>query len=381
MSYRYKIPILLLISLAAFWTVSVSSPGLGLISGMVIAVAAMFAYFFFPWKTQEKKSSHQKIKVTLPPQTVEEAHQRYEQLTNNQCKPQLGALNFDVTGDPLALNFYFPIVKILSDEKVNAFYQLVKHIAEHPNFDIQFIGVEKELITERLPTSARYLVAGHLAEVFFFRQDILNRFFSKPRHFQLYTTLEAFHQDGGVKGGCYNPTRECIQLVISRLFEGFNGATPGVCPFLHELGHMLDHLDAGTGSMGRTEGLYPGLSPHDGDIFNPNARSLFIKGKRLELDRYLARCNGDFSQPMPIGSPYVFQNNGEFVAGYFEAFFRNPNYMASHNQDLFNAYSELFGYDPRKAWAEDFPNYVKKNREYYSKHEKPPQAGLTIPED
>ena len=41
MSYRYKIPILLLISLAAFWTVSVSSPGLGLISGMVIAVAAM----------------------------------------------------------------------------------------------------------------------------------------------------------------------------------------------------------------------------------------------------------------------------------------------------------------------------------------------------
>ena len=64
MSYRYKLPILLLISLAAFWTVSVSSPGLGLISGLVIAVAAVLAYFFYPWKTQEKKSSHQKIEVT-----------------------------------------------------------------------------------------------------------------------------------------------------------------------------------------------------------------------------------------------------------------------------------------------------------------------------
>jgi Mlc titration factor MtfA (ptsG expression regulator) len=77
----------------------------------------------------------------------------------------------------------------------------------------------------------------------------------------------------------------------------------------------------------------------------------------------------------------VFQNNGEFVAGYLEGFFRNPNYMSAQNPDLFSAYQELFGYDPRRAWKQDYPNYVKKNRDFYSKGEKPPKAGLTIPED
>ncbi|MBI3170368.1 MAG: hypothetical protein HYZ22_17940 [Chloroflexi bacterium] len=381
MSYRYKIPILLLIALAAFWTVSVSLPGLTLISGLVISGAAVLAYFFFPWKVPVNTAPRREYKKPEPPKSVEEAHKQFEELTSNQCQPQLGALNFMVTENSRALDHYFPIVKMLSEPEIESFYQLVQHIAEHPNFDIQLIGSNREDLTSRLPIAACYLVAGHLAETFFFRQNMLQRFLSMPRHFQLYTTFEAFHQDGGVKGGCYNPNRECIQLVLARLFEGFNGATPGVCPFLHELGHMLDHFDAGSGSMGRTEGLYPGLSPRDGEVFNPKARDLFIKGKRLELDRYLARHNGDFSQPIPIGSPYVFQNNGEFVAGYFEAFFRNPNYIASQNQDLFDAYVELFGCDPRKAWKEDFPNYVKKNREFYLKGEKPPKAGLTIPED
>lgn len=316
---------------------------------------------------------------TIQPQSVNEAYQQFEQLTNGQTHPQLAALNFDATGDVRALDHYFPIVKMLSESEIESFYQLIQAIAEHPNFDLQLIGSNKTDITAQLPKSVCWLVAGHLAEVFFFRQNILQRFLFTPRHFQLYSTLEAFHQDGGIRGGCYNPTHQSIQLVLSRLFEGFNDATPGVCPFLHELGHMLDFFDAGSGSMGRADGLYPGLSPNDGDIFNPRARDLFIKGKRLELDRYLARQSGDFSQPMPIGSPYVFQNNGEFVAGYLEAFFRNPNHIASQNQDLFDAYVELFGYDPRKAWKEDFPHYVKKNRDFYSKGEKPPKAGLTIP--
>lgn len=307
------------------------------------------------------------------------ASAKFDSLTKGQCRPQAAALDFDTTGDFRSLDFYFPIVRIL--DEVDSFYLLVQHIAGHPNFDLQLIGADKADLTQQLPASARRLVAGHLVEVFYFRQDILARFLSSPRHFQLYTTREAFQQDDGVSGGCYNPARECIQLVLSRLFEGFNGETPGACPLLHELGHMLDYFDAGSGSMGRAEGLYPGLSQADGELFNPKARKLFIEGKRLELDRYLARRRGDFSQPMPIGSPYVFQNNGEFAAGYFEAFFRNPNYIAGQNPDLFNAYVELFGYDPRKAWKVDFPQYVKKNREYYSKREKPPKTGLTLPQE
>lgn len=303
---------------------------------------------------------------------------KFESLTNGQCRPQAAALTFDSTGDFRTLDHYFPIVRMLED--VDSFYQLIQHIAQHPNFDLQLIGANKTNLNMHMPASVRHLVAGHLAEVFYFRRDILARFLSSPRHFQLYTTPEAFHQDGGVSGGCYNPSRECIQLVMSRLFEGFNQATPGVCPFLHELGHMLDAFDSGSRSMKRGEGLYPGLRVSDGDIFTPKARTLFLQGKRLELNRYLARQNGDFSQPIPVGHPYVFQNDGEFVAGYLEMFFRNPHYFCNQNTDLFMAYVELFGYDTRRAWAEDFPHYVNANRSFYASGQTPSKTRLTIPE-
>lgn len=304
---------------------------------------------------------------------------KFNSLTNGQCRPQAAALNFDSTGDLRALDHYFPIVRILDD--IDSFYQLVEHIARHPNFDLQLIGANKTDLTTHIPESVRHLVAGHLAEVFYFRRDILARFLSSPRHFQLYTTPEAFQQDGGVSGGCYNSSRESIQLVLSRLFEGFNGGAPGVCPFLHELGHMLDAFDAGSGSMKRGEGLYPGLRDSDGNIFTPKARTLFLQGKRLELTRYLTRQNGDLSQPIPIGHPYVFQNDGEFVAGYLEMFFRNPHYFAMQNEDLFMAYVELFGYDTRRAWTEDFPNYVHANKSFYASRQKPSKAGLTLPKE
>ncbi|MBN8656751.1 MAG: hypothetical protein J0M11_13530 [Anaerolineae bacterium] len=309
---------------------------------------------------------------------LQTASAKFDTLTNGQCRPQAAALKFDSTGDLHALDHYFPITRILDD--VDSFYQLVQHIAQHPNFDLQLIGTNRTNLTSQMPASVRHLVAGHLAEVFYFRRDILARFLSSPRHFQLYTTPEAFHQDGGISGGCYNPARESIQLVLSRLFEGFNGATPGVCPFLHELGHMLDAFDAASGSMKRGEGLYPGLRVSDGDIFTPQARTLFLQGKRLELTRYLARQHGDLTQPIPVGHPYVFQNDGEFVAGYLEMFFRNPHYFSTQNADLFMAYVELFGYDTRRAWAEDFPHYVNANRSFYASGQKPSKTKLTIPE-
>lgn len=304
--------------------------------------------------------------------------QVFDSLTKGQCRPQAAALTFDSTGDLRALDHYFPIVSLLDD--VDAFYQLLRRIAQHPNFDLQLIGAYRKNLSLQMPASVRHLVAGHLAEVFFFRQDILARFLSSPRHFQIYVTPEAFQQDGGVAGGCYNPARESIQLVLSRLFEGFNGAAPGVCPFLHELGHMLDAFDSGSGSMKRGEGLYPGLKVSDGGIFTPKARTLFLQGKRLELNRYLSRREGDLSQPVPIGHPYVFQNDGEFAAGYLEMFFRNPHYFAAQNADLFMAFVELFGYDTRRAWVEDFPHYVNANRSFYTSGQMPPKTGLTVPE-
>lgn len=320
---------------------------------------------------------------TVPVHSLVQAVDEFVQLTGGHCSPQVAALVFTATNNFTTLGWYFPITRMLAATESDQFYQLVERVATHPHFDLQLLGENRSKLTARMPSSVRHVVAGHVAEVFFYKQNILEKFLSNPRHFQLYVTPRAFEQDGGMAGGDYNPRRASIQLVLSRLFEGFNGETAGVCPFLHEFGHMLDHFDVGSGRMGRVEGLLPGVSPRDGEAFNLVARKLFIAGKSLELERYLALHKGKFKtgDTLPIGHPYVFQNDGEFIAGYFEMFFRNPNYFAENNPDLYSAFVELFGYDPRQAWEQDFTHYIHQNREFYLSGKRPGKPNLTIPKD
>jgi hypothetical protein len=317
----------------------------------------------------------------VPVQSILEAAEGFVRLTQGNCPVQLGLLAFTVTGGHRVLDFYFPITHMLNEPEKDRFHQVAQSIAGHPHFDLQLLGERRADLTAQMPPGIRQVVAGQIAEVFFHRGELLDRFLATPRHIQLYATSKAFEQDGGAAGGDYNPQRESIQLVLTRLFEGFFGETAGVCPFLHEFGHMLDHFDAATGRMGRSEGLLPGLSPRDGNLFNPRARTLFIRGKRVELEGYLARYHGISTSSLPIGHPYVFQNDGEFIAGYFEMFFRNPNYFASQNQDLYTAFMELFGYDPRNAWKQDFPFYIDQNRSFYLSGQRPGRPHLTIPNE
>jgi len=318
---------------------------------------------------------------TVPICSIVQAVKQYTKMTRGTCQPQLAVFIFTATANPRALDFYFPITHMLTERETDRFYEFVDSLVRHPNFDLQLIGENRIDRTAQAPVGVRHVVAGHIAEVFFHRHDISERFFATPRHFQLYVTPRAFEQDGGVAGGDYNPQRQSIQLVLARLFEGFFGQTPGVCPFLHEFGHMLDHFDAGTGKMGVTEGLLPGLSPRDGAVFRPRARAFFIAGKRLEMERYFARYQGVAkpTDPLPIGHPYVFQNDGEFIAGYFEMFFRNPNYFAAQNQELYMSFVELFQYDPRNAWHQDFPFYVDQNRNFYLSGQQPWTPHLSVP--
>jgi hypothetical protein len=272
----------------------------------------------------------------------------------------------------------FPIARILSDAQREEFNRLVDDIANHPNIHVEISDIAKMSDIART-------IAAHLAETFFFRRDILERFLKKPKRVRLYKSAESFAKDGGVGGGCYQPKRIRIQLVASRLTEGFGGETPGVAPFLHELGHMLDHFNPRTGgTRQRCDGLLPGLHPNDGEVFTPNASELFIEGKRIEHERYL-RWKEQTTQIkeqklMPIGHPYVFQNDGEFCAGYFEMFFRNPNYFAKQNETLFRAYVELFKWDPCQAWQKDFAYYVEQNRAFYLSGQPLWETRLTIPQ-
>jgi len=262
-----------------------------------------------------------------------------------------------------------------------AFYALVAEIADHAHLDLRLIGRRRHDCTAALPAHTRMLVAGHLAEIFYQRRDILDRFLVTPRRVRLYATEAAFITDGGAAGGDYNVARESIQLVISRLYEGFFRPAPGPCPFLHELGHMLDFFDAGRGRMGKSEGLLPGLSSADGVIYTPEARTLFLRGKRIEWGRYVGRARGgtDAGGDMPLGHPYVFQNDTEFAAGYLEMFFRNPHAFAAQNPTLYGSYVALLRQDPREAWAADFPTYVEQNRAAYASCGRLPGPGITTP--
>jgi len=329
-------------------------------------------------------ASFREIRVPLA-SALNRVAEVYARLTEGACRPQAEALRFDASGDPRALDRYFPITRFLSDE-LPAFDALLGEVAQHPHFDVRLFGEGRADLSSELPRSARYLVAGHIAETFFYRRDILARFFAAPRHFHLYTTARAYQQDGGNAGGQYHSEREAVQLVLARLFEGFDGptpgvATPGVAPFLHEFGHMLDFFDPASGGLRRgSDGLLPGLRPSDGDLFRPRARAAFLEGKRLELHRYRVRYNRlDTRDPLPIGHPYVFQNDAEFCAGYFEMFFRNPHYLAEQNPDLFHAYVELFGYDTRRGWERDFDFYINANREFYLSGQQPWPPGITTP--
>lgn len=317
--------------------------------------------------------------------------------------PQLAMAVFLIRHRVYALNPYFPITQILDKSEQKAFYTLAGDILNQPNFKITLITLHEGqpsrvvrllnawneaveqgsgvFLNSISPYAAEiaFFVACHIAELFFYQRPILKRLMETSFEIRLATSKEAFEADGGVAGGCFNAEKRTIQLLLSRLFEGYKGKTPGVAPFLHEFGHLLDHFDVRQSRLTESHGTLPGMRERDGVVFNPQARKLFLKGKAQELRRYMRLHDDGYHEGdlMPIGHPYVFQNDGEFIAGYLEMFFRNPHYFAAENIDLFDSFRLIFGYDPRRVWAEDFPYYVQQNQQFYREH-RPPKPGLTI---
>lgn len=296
--------------------------------------------------------------------------------------PPLAALVFLATGNPAALHPCFPRARALSPHARDELDALAHAVRRHDNFDLRLYDEDRHAPLPVISADLPQLVAGQLAEIFFSRQDVLAWLLDRPLSIWLYTTQRAFQQHGGVAGGCYNPAHGCVQLVASRLYEGYVASMPGVAPILHELGHLLDDSARRRGSRGGDAGLLPGLRPQDGPIFTPEARARFLEGKALELERYLRRYNG-LSAPgdaLPLGHPYVFQNDGEFIAGYFEMFLRNPHALAEANPALFDGFATLLRHDPRPAWPADFPDYLAANRHFYLRSgERPWPTRLTLP--
>src|SRR5689334_12838198 len=173
----------------------------------------------------DEKLALEGLPGALSVQALLQAAEGFARLAHDHLPLQFGVLAFAATGNSRALDFYFPITQMLTEPEIDNFYQLTDSLAVHPHFDLQLIGEGRANLTSRMPSGIREVVAGQVAEVFYFRREILEQFLATPRHFQLYTSPWAFQQDGGAAGGDYNPQRESIQLVYSRLFEGFFGET------------------------------------------------------------------------------------------------------------------------------------------------------------
>lgn len=304
----------------------------------------------------------------------------YFELVRGAFHPPLAALAAYLTGSPAALRPLFPLTKLLGGPELESFDELTLRLAQE--LDIRLIDAGWLGLRElELPADAALAVAGHIAELLFYRRDLLDRLVAAAPLFLLYTTPQAFEAGGGVAGGCYRVDEGAIQLLLGRLYEGCAAPSPGVAPLLHELGHMLDCLDPPAGALGPARGLYPGLHPADGPCYRPEARRLFLRGKAAEAARYRRRVAGERDGPPPLGHPYVFQSDGEFLAGYLELFLRSPHGFAAQSPELFAGYVALFGYDPRPAWAGDFRFYLEQNAAYYAGGATPPPDGLTLPPD
>jgi len=292
----------------------------------------------------------------------------------------LAALAAFATGDPAPLRPCFPLTRTLDPGDLAAFDALAANLARSGWLDLRLFDTPGGRLHELpVPADAALLVAGHLTELFFFRPDLLAALLAARPRIWLYTGPESYAAGGGVGGGCYSPGEGAIKLALARLYEGLRGPAPGVAPLLHELGHMLDCLDITDGTLGPATGLYPGLRPADGPAYTPEARQLFAEGKAVEAARYRRRAAGERGGEPPFGHPYVFQSDGEFLAGYLELFLRCPNAFAAHCPALYAGYVALFRQDPRRAWPSDFTFYLDDNRRFYASGQRPPPDGLTLP--
>jgi hypothetical protein len=314
---------------------------------------------------------------------IRSAAASWETFTKGEFKPQVALLVYAVTSEIRALDHYSVFCHSFDNAEMTTFYNKVQEYATHPNLRVALYDEESQFF--EVP-HIKLIVTIALMDIFYFQLELLDWLLQRPCHFHFFTTKDAYLKVGGIAGGCYAPNSNTILLQIARLFEGYYSPTPGSAPIFHELGHMLDYTH-------RNNGLVHGLHPYDGASYNAEARSLFLRGKRLELARYQTYCQQLHSVDLhplaspitegelPVGYPYAFDGDDEFIAYYLQMFLRCPHYFATQNPDLYKAFALLFNQDPRKFWTQDYRFYIQQNRMFYLSARQTDEAQLTILED
>ncbi len=274
----------------------------------------------------------------------------------------LAALVFQVSKELTSLGHFFPLIRTLNDTQRSEFRTRLNALLQSPNIAITYTSQTGVTAT---PLIMRVMVIGQILSCFWGRPEIIDALQGTKPHIALYSDRLAYERAGGVGGGCYLPLDHRIMLEANRLFEGFYTPIPNVSPFLHEFGHMLDGTHMRLNHLPHCHGRMPMM--RNVDI------SLWQKAKNNEFQCYLAwyhqrpPSNGH----MPLGHPYVFQNDGEFLAGHWEMFWRNPHAMNQQSPHLFEAFKSYVNQDPRVSLAHDYMGYVEGNRAFYQSGQQP----------
>lgn len=297
--------------------------------------------------------------------TVQTLRTRWHELVNyygpGYCVP-LAGLIFDTTAELTTLGHFLPLISHLEHSQRQEFRTRLTSMLADTRLQIVLLRA-RTVIPATL--SMRALIAGQLLLCFWHRPDILEVIIASNPQFHLYTDSQSYARAGGVGGGCYSVETHRIMLPVERLYEGFFSPIPAVCPLLHELGHLLDGCAMRMQKTAVCRGELPGMTA--------NELADFGAGKRTEYTCYLAWYHGrpPAGGQMPLGHPYVFQTDGEFLAGYWELFWRNPHTMATVSPQLFAAFCGYTACDPRHFVATDYMGYVDGNREFYLSGERP----------
>ena len=274
----------------------------------------------------------------------------------------LAGIVFQVSKELTSLGHFFPLIHTLDDAQRTEFRNRLNALLQSTDITVTYT-TQTGLTTT--PLILRVMVLGQMISCFWGRPEliaVLQR--TKPR-IALFADHQLYERAGGVGGGCYLLHEHCIMLEANRLFEGFYTPTPNVSPFLHEFGHMLDGTHMRINQLPHCVGRLPFMQDRD--------LSFWQKAKYREVQCYTAwyHQRPPADGQMPLGHPYVFQNDGEFLAGHWEMFWRNPHAMAQQTPHLFNAFMFYVNQDPRTSLTHDYMGYVEGNRAFYQSGQQP----------
>ncbi|MEY3989205.1 MAG: Glucose-regulated metallo-peptidase [Chloroflexota bacterium] len=274
----------------------------------------------------------------------------------------LAGLVFQVSKELTSLGHFFPLIHTLTDAQRFEFRTRLNALLQSTDIAVTYTTQAGLTAT---PLILRVMVLGQIVSCFWGRPEIVSALQRTKPSVALYADRMLYERTGGVGGGCYLPHEHRIMLEANRLFEGFYTPIPNVSPFLHEFGHMLDGTHMRLNQLPHCYGRLP--------LMHDQAFSLWQKAKYREVQCYTAwyHQRPPSDGQMPLGHPYVFQNDGEFLAGHWEMFWRNPHAMAQQTPHLFDAFKNYVNQDPRTSLAHDYLGYVEGNRAFYQSGQQP----------